>query len=196
MNSIFDIKYYFDHPHNETIINERCVEIPVALRFLDLFKDSDFIEIGAVLPYYIKSNHPVVDPIDRRSTIKEYAENVDFSNKSVLSISTIEHIGRGDYHMQKVDGLAQEVLSKIYNTSKACLISWAVGYNKPLDSYVKNSNEFNYIFQQRVEKDKWVVSEETHNFDAQYGKPFHNGNAVLWIYKNLNIDLNHKKYII
>ena len=188
MHSIFDINYYFNHPHNQTIINERCVEIPVALRFLDIFKDDDFIELGAVLPYYIKSNHPVIDPIDQASTIKDCAENIDFSNKSVLSISTIEHIGRGDYHMKKVDGLAQEVLSKIYNTSKTCLISWAVGYNKPLDSYVRNSNEFNYIFHQRVEEDRWVVSEGLHNFDAHYGKPFHNGNAVLWIYKNLNIN--------
>lgn len=191
MNSIFDVKYYFNHPHNKTIINERCIEIPIALRFLDSFKDDNFIELGAVLPYYIKSDHPVVDPIDRASTIKDYAENIDFSNKSVLSISTIEHIGRGDYHMKKVDGLAQEVLFKIYNASKACLISWAVGYNKPLDSYVQNSNQFNYIFHQRVEANRWVVSEETHNFNAQYGNPFQNGNAVLWIYKNLEINFKY-----
>jgi hypothetical protein len=187
MSSIFDIKYYFNHPHNETIINERCVEIPVALRFLDLFKNHDFLELGAVLPYYIKSNHPVVDPMDRASTIKDYAENIDFSNKSVLSISTIEHIGRGDYNIKEVDGLAQDVLSKIYNKSKACLISWAVGYNKPLDSYVQNSNQFDYIFHQRVEANKWIVSMEKSNFDAKYGEPFYNGNSVLWIYKNLNI---------
>ena len=88
--------------------------------------------------------------------------------------------------MKKVDSLAREVLSKIYNTSKACLISWPVGYNKPLDSYIQNSNEFNYIFHQRVEADRWVVSEEAHNFNSQYGKPFRNANAVLWIYKNLH----------
>ena len=118
IHSIFGIKYYFNHPHNQTIVNERCVEIPVALRFLDLFKSDDFVEVGAVLPHYIKSNHTVIDPIDNTSTNKDYAENVDFSNKSVLSISTIEHIGRGDYNIKRKNDLAQEVLKKIYNVSK------------------------------------------------------------------------------
>jgi len=185
INSIFDIKYHFNHPHNQTIVNERCVEIPVALRFLDLFSNDDFIEVGAVLPYYIKSTHPVIDPVDKASTIKDYAENLDFSNKSVLSISTIEHIGRGDYNIKSQNNLAQEVLKKIYNASKSCLISWAIGYNKPLDSYVKNSNEFNYIFYQRVEVNKWITSQCDSNFNAKYGTPFHNGNSVIFIYKNI-----------
>lgn len=187
MNFNFNVNpnEYFIHTHNSTATNERCVEIPLGIRFFNAFQDDNFVEVGAVLPYYTNFNHCCIDPVDNKATKKEYAENVNFDNLSVLSISTIEHIGRGDYRLPVNRGLAEQTLSKIVNESKRCLISWAIGYNKPLDDFVKNSKDLNYTFHRRTHYSKWDVSNDSSTFNTRYNHPFNNGNAIIWVYKNL-----------
>jgi len=176
---------YFDHPYNSTSTNERCIEVPIGIRFLNLFREDNLIEVGAVLPHYVKSNHDCIDPVDPIASKKEYAENINYTDSSVLSISTIEHIGHGDYGLPKKENQAQEVLLKIYKQSSKCLISWPVGYNRDLDSYVKKNSLFKYVFHKRTKQNEWVLSTSQSVFDTEYGTPFHAGNAIIWVYKNL-----------
>ena len=185
INFIIEPSDYFDHPHNSTLTNERCIEVPIGLRFLDAFQQDNFIEVGAVLPYYIKASHKCIDPTDKLSSIKEYAENINYKGMSVLSISTIEHIGHGDYGLHKKEDHAAEVLLKIHNESHRYLISWPIGYNKKLDSYTKESNMFEYIFHKRIDHNNWILSKDESVFNTEYGAPFKCGNAVIWVYKNL-----------
>jgi len=54
---------YFSHHYNNPSANERRIEIPIALKFLELVKN-DCTEIGCVTPYYIDSKHKVIDLYD------------------------------------------------------------------------------------------------------------------------------------
>jgi len=178
--------YLFDHPTRNTLVNERCVELPLAFRYID-FVNGDLIEIGAVTPYYCNYPHECIDPTDNRATKKEFAENLDYIGKNVLSISTIEHIGRGDYHLEKELDLAYSILQKIYQDSKSCMITWPIGYNEVLDKITKeNISRFNHFFIIKRGDVKWEVIEDVSGFDHLYGKPFRNANSIIVIYKNVD----------
>jgi hypothetical protein len=184
---IYEITQLFDHEHNNTIANERAIEIPLALRYLSEM-NGDLVEVGAVTPYYSTSNHKVIDPMDKKSTIKSRAEDYDFTDENVLSISTIEHIGRGrkKYEKPKIKDLAFKVLKKICKESKSCLLSWPMGYNTELDKKVKqNIDDFDYFFYHKKENKEWALSKDLKYFNSKYGKPFRWGNSVIFITKNL-----------
>ena len=181
----------FDHKHNRTITNERAVEIPLALRYLKAVGSAgeDLVEVGAVTPYYCDNDHRVIDPYDKRGTIKARAEDYDFTDENVLSISTIEHIGADNQYEARdpmVEGLAFKVLEKIYQESKSCFISWGMGFNLALDETVrKNQHNFNHFFYHRTGERDWVLLHNPENFNVRYGMPFRCANSVIFITKNL-----------
>jgi hypothetical protein len=182
------INYLFNHPHNETILNERCVEIPLGLKYID-FVEGDLIEVGAVTPYYIKSNHDCLDPTDKKANIKKLAENYDFTKKNVLSISTLEHIGVGDYKLKKETNLAYEVTLKIYKESKTCLIGWPIGYNYNLDKTVKeNIDNYNYMFYIKTGNYTWEYVNGLKGFSYKYNYPFKKGNSIIFLYKGFRFE--------
>lgn len=123
---------YRDHPHNTTIRNERAVEVVLAERFLAEFNHPQVLEIGAVTPYYIERSHVVADPFDDhpRVTIKARAEEIDYTGRDVLSISTLEHIGESEGSAR--DG-AWPVVERLVRDCRNCLITWPVGLNPGLD---------------------------------------------------------------
>jgi hypothetical protein len=146
-------------PYNVTWKNERCVELALAFRWLELHQN--IVEIGAVMPYYDENpytpdvekiifNHDVIDPYDERATIPDFMENHDLSNKNVLAVSTIEHIGTTDYdgsgERQKVydADLAPQALQQILNQSDSCFVTLPIGYNSGLDAWLeKNLHRLN-----------------------------------------------------
>jgi hypothetical protein len=118
---------------------ERCLEMAIAKIWLEKNKEN-VLEIGAVSPYYFNNfTHDVCDPADEHSKVnlKTSMFNLDLRNKNVLSISTIEHIGTGEYGVA-VDKNESSILAleKILRESKKCLITFPVGVNKDLEQYV------------------------------------------------------------
>lgn len=86
---------YFVHPHNSTWRNERAVEIPAALAFLETVRGRG-MEFGNVLRHYgITGPSDVVDRYERSPGVL----NVDILDYSaapfdfIVSISTLEHVG-------------------------------------------------------------------------------------------------------
>lgn len=98
------------------------------------------IEIGAVTPYYFAGAvDDICDPADnhRAVNLKTSMFNIDLTNKNVLSVSTIEHIGLGEYGVPIQNGeSAVLALDKILKESKTCLVTFSVGHNLELDNYV------------------------------------------------------------
>ena len=136
---------YFIHTHNNTGANERIVELPLGFYFNDKYPEkTTLIEIGAVLPYYIPISHKVYDPYDSWSgSDRTNIFNVDFKNKNILSISTIEHIGLADFNNKELDNmLGFKLLQKVVNESKEYLITFPIGYNLTLDKAVQDNKEF------------------------------------------------------
>ena len=180
---------YFDHSYNNTLINERSVELVLGFRYIELTGEN-LLEVGAVTPYYYKLDHKCLDPTDHKATISSLAEDHDYKNKNVLSISTVEHVGMGDgFGLPEQKDLAFEVLRKIHHESKSCLVSWPIGYNQVLDSAVKdNLEEFQHFFYTKTsKKPKWKLIKDKSGFDSKYDSPFKAGNTVIFITKNLNL---------
>lgn len=128
-------------------MTERCLEVPIAKIWLEKMKGrGNIIEIGAVTPYYFNVFHDVCDPADdhRSVNFKVSMFDLDLRDRNVLSISTIEHIGTGQYGLQAKKGeSAVSALEKILNESQKCLITFPVAQNKELDEYVLNEKFLN-----------------------------------------------------
>lgn len=197
MNISLDRQNYVDHEYNGTITNERCIEIALANRYIEDYPD--FVEVGGVMPYYGKVNHLVYDPYDKHeSCIKEFAENVDFSGKNVLSISTIEHFGEtngyGPYFSAKDIYASERFINKLFIEANSFFISIPMGQHPRLNEYLK-LNLKRYICFAYVkliqEAPLWMLNtlEKSDDIEyiinAKYAYPFPCANAVLFLTKNV-----------
>src|SRR5262245_3390997 len=61
--------------------------------------------------------------------------NFDFSGANVLSISTLEHVGTGDYGVAKTES-SPDALAKLVDESATCLLTMPIGYNPILDNHL------------------------------------------------------------
>lgn len=132
---------YFFHPYNcgwPPYVSERSVELSLANVWLGALGSSGVVEIGAVTPYYWPGRvRSVIDPYDPHPlvTTRDSLFNVDLSGRSVLSISTFEHIGMGDYGIDESPEQVREALDKLLAESPRFLVTVPVGYNKILDQW-------------------------------------------------------------
>lgn len=164
---------YFEHNYNKTRINERAVEIPIAIEALNILKE-DVLEIGCVLPYYLNDiNHEVVDLVDEHPKSKKIdATTISFKNKNIITISTVEHIGLSDYNIEKKETYsASKLCEKIIDESLKYFITWPLGYNKDLDHWAFNKKNLSFISRSSNNKYQWVEKkfEELSEEDKTYG---------------------------
>jgi hypothetical protein len=88
---------YLHHRYNRTWLNERAVEVPLALRVLAERRDGDVLEVGNVLGHYGAAGHTVVDRYEQAPGVI----NVDVTEYDpgdrrfdlIVSVSTLEHVG-------------------------------------------------------------------------------------------------------
>jgi len=119
-------------------MSERAVELAVADSWLDHDDRALLVEIGAVTPYYWPGRvSRIVDPFDshRRVTDKCSLFDVDFSGMDVVSISTLEHIGLGDYVKPKVAETAQAAFEKISREASRYFVTVPYGVNPAADEF-------------------------------------------------------------
>jgi hypothetical protein len=121
---------------------ERTVELALADWWLYGRPADSVIEIGAVTPYYWPQRvQQVVDPTDTHPlvTIRKPIEQVSLQDRAVLSISTIEHIGIGDYGLPVDRRGAEKAMRKLMDEAREFLVTFPTGYNAALDEYVLKS---------------------------------------------------------
>lgn len=167
-----------------TTDSERKAEMSMAKWFIEHF-DHDIIEIGEVCPFQINDvKHTVYDYGPQQgATIKMDASDIDYSGKNVLSISTIEHVGNGDYGYSKEDSKAINLLKKMITESKNYLITFPVGYNKDFEKEIVESG-IEYILLERSEHNAWKQVEHKDFSHYEYNSPYYAGNA-LCVFTNL-----------
>ena len=146
-------KYYelFEHPYNcfthDVRMSERGVEVSLMKSWIDEI-NSDVVEIGAVSPYYFSDSRivEVIDPADRHIKVTRHCSvfDVDLNGKNVLCISTLEHIGTGEYGLEEKENPIN-ALNKILQESNHCLISFPYGYNEELDGWVEKNCTNDYF---------------------------------------------------
>ena len=124
-----------------TRMTERSIELSLAEEWLKGI-DGEITEVGAVTLYYPlnygKKVKHVIDPTDKHCgvDIRKSVFDCDLSDKNVLSISTVEHIGTGDYNYSE-SRTSIDAVNKIISESKACMITAPVGYNSALDDWIR-----------------------------------------------------------
>lgn len=134
-----DLRYFY-HYHNCGWPPQRCTERTVELAIADYWLshvDAKAVwEIGAVTPYYWPQRVGcVVDPADPHPgvAVRKSLFAVSLVGRPVLSISTLEHAGTGDYGLRDGDRGPSEALEKIFAECPAFLITLPAGYNAQID---------------------------------------------------------------
>ena len=55
------VEEYIDDPVNTTMINERCIELALGLRYMEKVRNDNLTEVGCVMPHYGYCEHPIID---------------------------------------------------------------------------------------------------------------------------------------
>lgn len=171
--------------YNNANLSERTVEIPLAGIFISEF-GKDTLEVGCVTPYYFAgTQHTVIDLTDPHpQNVKLDAAKADYTNMDVLSISTLEHIGIGDYDLPVDESAAVKTLEKIFNEASTYLITIPIGHNRPLDKYVSELKQ--KIVLNRIDMaNTWDVYEDKDPLSFKYNEPYPYANG-LWLITNLS----------
>lgn len=191
---------YVDHEYNGTITNERCIEIALARRWMQ--EHPNFVEVGAVMPYYGHTNHVVYDPLDPYDKcIKEYAEKVDFTGKEVLSVSTVEHMGNtwgyGPYFKAEDNFASQNFLEKLFRECDSLFVTVPVGCHPFLSAFVlDNVKRFNAFVYHKLNQEipVWILGRFESEADVEftrkrgYASQFPCANSIIFLTKNVVID--------
>jgi hypothetical protein len=131
---------YFYHRHNcgwpPFPCTERSVELSLADRWLSNADAGRVCEVGAVTPYYWPRRvSNIVDPTDPHPlvTARQSIFDIDFRDSAVLSISTFEHIGYGDYGLPAEPFACVDALAKLFREASQFLVTVPLGVNGVLD---------------------------------------------------------------
>lgn len=133
---------------------ERILECRLLLNAVDNLKkysDNRIIEVGGCSPYF--ASGMIVDILDcydpsEYVNIRKDLFDFDFTGYDVISVSTIEHVGTGDYNNEiRDDSVA--ALRKLLDESRSCLITFPIGYNSVLDNYIMQENTCRSRFYKR-----------------------------------------------
>lgn len=195
---------YLDHPYNDTAVNERRIEIPIALEYLKRFKGKKILEVGNVMSYYYPPGIIDVtwDILDKYEIVPEYKvineDILTFKPKEpydmVFSVSTMEHIGYDPKHEYPGEhGDLRKGVEAIKNIQQHCLkkggemmmtIPWAYNAAIYLALFDKELGFQKASFMKRMTTDNLWQQVPTWEYfsDVRYNYPYYAGNGVIIAY--------------
>ena len=125
--------------YNATWLNERQVELPLALRAVRDARGRRVLEVGNVLAHYGRIRHAVVDKYERHAAARneDFLEHAGGPYDLVVSVSTFEHIGwdepdRDAAKFRVALGHARRLLAP----GGRLLVTVPLGYNPAVDAFV------------------------------------------------------------
>lgn len=177
---------YFIHPYNRTWKNERIIEIPIAKKILEDYKNKKILEIGNVLSHYCLISHDVLDKYETaKNVINKDVVNFKSSKKYdlIISISTLEHVGWDEEIKDSTKVLkAIRNLKKLLNVKGQIIITHPWGYNKNMDKLINTGKiafKDKFLMIRKSKKNKWVQIPWEKNLKIKYGSPYFGANCVL-----------------
>ena len=176
---------YFIDDYNATWRNERGVEIALASAFLDARAPGRTLELGNVMPYYRSFTHDVVDKYEPTPGVVN-VDILDFESPvaydTVLSISTLEHIGWDEAVKDKDKALrAIDALKTLTRPGGRLFVTFPLGHNPYLDEHLAAGRVDlpNLGFLKRVSaSNAWEESTLEGVLGTRYGAPFRAANAL------------------
>jgi hypothetical protein len=181
---------YFSHRYNLTPINERAVEVPLALAEIAGHAPDRILEIGNVLSHY--PGVPVHDVIDRyerhaqNPIIREDARYFCTTKRydCIVSISTFEHVGWDE--SPRDPHKAWETIAHLrtlLSPSGTLFCTVPFGYHPALDARLleERASFASYGILRRTTADNtWSETDPStiRPGDIQFGRPFPFANAL------------------
>lgn len=171
---------HLEDGYNHAGRNERTIEVPLGQAFVRLHKN--VVEVGAVLPYYQTCKHEIVDETDNKATV--FADAVEYGGlkgKSVLSISTVEHMGTGKYGGKVDQYMPKYFLQKLIDEAKDYLVTAPIGYTAYADNLIKvwdDLGKITVIYLVRDKNNQWSVTDQATAMACKYDKPYKWANAI------------------
>lgn len=133
---------YFAHDYHYTWLNERAVEVPLALEVLERYRGEDVLEVGNVLGHYAPVAHMVVDKYERApGVLNTDVADLDLGRTfdAVLAVSTLEHVGLDENVLDEAKpARAVERLRAHLAPGGLLWITHPVGYNLALDEQLRS----------------------------------------------------------
>ena len=177
---------YLFRRYNMTWLNERCVEIPVALHMIERFQPGSVLEVGNVLAHYQHHDHDVVDKYEVAPGVVN-ADVADFSPSKqydlIVSISTMEHVGWDERPREAGKAVRALIgLRKHVRKGGHVIVTVPLGYNADLDgALAKGEVPFleRYYLKRISANNRWVETDEASVQDCGWDAPFRGTNAVL-----------------
>jgi hypothetical protein len=186
-------RFYFDgqwykyafHIYGKTWENERAVELPIVVSYLQQRPSARILEVGNVLSHYTRINHTCVDKYERgrgvvNTDIVEYQPEAKFD--LIICISTIEHIGVDDDpgHPWKVKQAIEKMISLLTEDGEI-MMTFPIGYNLALDEIVRQGQYFTkarYLVR-TTSDNQWRQVNYSSVKDSLFGSPFPFANALV-----------------
>lgn len=178
---------YFSHPYNLTWMNERAVEIPLALEAIQESSPDMTLEVGNVLSHYqTRSDHHI---IDKYETGNLKVENIDaceyvlkFPCEKIVSISTLEHIGWDESPIEPEKAWKTILhLSKQLSEKGNFFFTIPAGYNPALDECLVRHRSFLgplRAMRRSSTANKWEECSAQELQKTLFGTPFPFANAI------------------
>lgn len=171
--------------YNNSFLNERSVEIPIARWFLAQVEAGRVLEVGNVLSHYGVRGH---DVLDRYETIEgvmnydivEYTPDVPYD--ATITISTLEHVGWDEEPRQpeRVIG-GFDAVRRATRPGGKSLVTMPMGCNPVMDEAIGSGRIQMPVQSGLVRLDKenhWVEVSVDEALTRQYDSPFPNGNGI------------------
>lgn len=176
--------------YNNSWLNERTVEVPLARHVLEQRRPRSVLEIGNVLRNYRLDalqgvEHAVVDLYEQvDDVLNEDARTYRAGRRfeAVVSVSTLEHVGF-DEPEQDPDGPVRvlETMREHLADDGVLLITVPLGYNPGLDAAVADGRfacPEQFCLRRTTKDNQWVQDDVTAGLGLPYGSRFRNANAV------------------
>lgn len=179
---------YFFHEYNRTWANERAIEIPIVREMMKKYQGKRILEVGNVLSHYFHVDHDIVDKYERADGVINQDIVVFRPPKKydlIVSISTLEHIGRDEKQTPTEPGKILRVVENLKSllvSGGKMMITLPIGYTPELDELLKERRiEFTkrYCLKRISADNKWVETDWNGIQNTKYSLPFPAANGLL-----------------
>ncbi|HEY4502315.1 MAG TPA: hypothetical protein VJH21_00595 [Candidatus Paceibacterota bacterium] len=172
--------HYFYHWYNTAWKNERTIEIPIVSDIVNTYRGKKILEVGNVLSHYVPVNHDILDKYEEEAGVINQ-DIVEFNPPQkydlIVSISTLEHVGWDERPRDKENILkALKNLVFLLKYGGKLVVTFPLGYNPNLDSFLKNGEiKFTHLYclKRSDKKNMWRESTYEEISDTQHGDPRH-----------------------
>lgn len=171
------------HLHNRTWRNERAVEVPLAVAFLER-QEGPVLELGNVLGNYGRAGHVVVDKYEVQPGVVN-VDVIDYSPPdrfgAIVAVSTLEHVGWDEEARdpEKIP-LAVRHLRHLLAPTGRIFLTCPLSHNPHLDAMIAadglGADQQAFLLGDRS---RWTQVEQTKAFaQARMGRY---GGTALWV---------------